>query len=185
MKLKQFTPENFHVWFNHEEIKKRNAELGEEISRFYNENYPGEEVLCVGLLRGAVYFLVDLTREMTIPLTIDFMTVSSYGDGTESTLNVKILKDLDTDISGKHVLIIEDIIDTGHTLNKVRKLLLDRNPKSLHIVTCADKPARRLVDVPVDWVGFEVENRFTVGYGFEIAQKYRNVTAIGYIEDKK
>ncbi|MFC6277094.1 hypoxanthine phosphoribosyltransferase [Psittacicella hinzii] len=183
MTVKQHTPSNFHVWFDYETIKKRNAELGEEISKFYNENYPGEDVLCVGLLRGAVYFLVDLTREMSVPLTVDFMTVSSYGSGTESTLNVKILKDLDTDIAGKNVLIIEDIIDTGHTLHKVRKMLLDRNPKSLHIVTCCDKPERRLVEVPVDWVGFEVENKFTVGYGFEVDQKFRNVTAIGYCED--
>lgn len=183
MSFLQDTPENFNVYFDHETIKRRNAEVGAEISAFYTENYPGEEILCVGLLRGAVYYLVDLTREISIPLTVDFMTVSSY-EGTESTFNVKIIKDLDTDISGKHVLIIEDIIDTGTTLAKVRKMLLDRNPKSLHIVTCADKPSRRVVDVPVDWVGFEVENRYVVGYGFDVEQHYRNVTAIGYLSDK-
>lgn len=180
MSFKQTVHPKFNTYFSHEEIVKRNAEVGAEISEFYNTNYPGEEILCVGLLRGAVYYMVDLTREITVPLTIDFMTVTSY-ENKESTMNVKILKDLETDISGKHVLIIEDIIDTGHTLSKVRKMLLDRNPKSLHIVTCADKPSRRLVDVPVDWVGFTVENRYIVGYGFDDDQKYRNVTAIGYI----
>lgn len=185
MQFKQAVHDNFKVYFTHEEIVKRNAEVGAEISKFYAENYPGEPILCVGLLRGAIYYLVDITREISTSLTIDFMTVSSYGSETTTTGNVKILKDLETDISGKHVLIIEDIIDTGHTLSKVRKILLDRNPKSLHIVACADKPSRREVHVPVDWIGFTVENRFLVGYGFDDDQKYRNVTAIGYLDFDK
>lgn len=175
-------PDNFHVYIPQADIIRRNEELGKEISEYYQTNFPNEPILCVGLLRGAIYYMVDLTRNISVPLTIDFMTVTSY-EGETSTLNVKVLKDLDTDISNKHVLIVEDIIDTGHTLHKVRKMLLDRNPKSLKIVTCCDKPSRRLVDVPVDWRGFEIENKFIVGYGFDHDQYCRNVLEIGYLEN--
>lgn len=182
MSVKIPTPENFHVYFTSEQISARLKEVGKEITEYYETNYPGEPVLCVGLLRGAIYFMVDITREMGMNLSIDFMTVTSYGDERESSQNVRILKDLDTDINGKNVLIIEDIIDTGHSLTKVLKMLKDRNPKSLKVVACANKPSRREVNVEVDWICFEVENKFLVGYGFDDKQYYRNIREIGYVD---
>ena len=126
-------------------------------------------------------FMADLVRLIDLPLEVDFITASSYGSGTESSRDVRILKDLDGDIGGKDVLIVEDIIDTGFTLNKVREILRLREPRSVAICTLLDKPSRREVDVPVEWVGFAIPDEFVVGYGIDYAQRYRNLDYIGKV----
>ena len=135
----------------------------------------------IGLLRGSFMFMADLVRLIDLPLEVDFITASSYGSGTESSRDVRILKDLDGDIGGKDVLIVEDIIDTGFTLNKVREILRLREPRSVAICTLLDKPSRREVDVPVEWVGFAIPDEFVVGYGIDYAQRYRNLDYIGKV----
>ncbi|MCX9457787.1 hypoxanthine phosphoribosyltransferase, partial [Vibrio cholerae] len=134
-----------------------------------------------GLLRGSFMFMADLARSIDLPQEVDFMTASSYGNSMNSNRDVRILKDLDDDINGKDVLIVEDIIDTGYTLSKVREILSLRSPKSLAICTLLDKPERREVEVPVEWVGFTIPDEFVVGYGIDYAQKYRNLSYIGKV----
>lgn len=160
-----------------QEIHSRIAELGKEINRYY-QHTQCEKLVVVGLLRGSFMFMADLVRELNLPVEVDFMTASSYGSGTESSRDVKILKDLDGEIFGKDVLIVEDIIDTGFTLSKIRDILQLRDPRSVAICTLLDKPSRREVDVPVEWVGFAIQDEFVVGYGIDYAQQYRN---LGYI----
>ncbi|OXY80497.1 hypoxanthine phosphoribosyltransferase [Oceanimonas doudoroffii] len=161
-----------------EEVNARTRTLGEQI----NTHYQGvDEVVMVGLLRGSCVFLADLCRQLTVPVRLDFMTASSYGNSMDSNRDVRILKDLDDEIHGKHVLIVEDIIDTGYTLSKVREILSLRNPASLTICTLLDKPERREVQVPVDWVGFTIPDEFVVGYGIDYAQLYRNLPYIGKV----
>lgn len=162
------------------EITSRIQELGKEITRFY-QHQNVEYIIAVGLLRGSFMFMADLVRTLTIATEIDFMTTASYGTGMYSNHDVKITKDLDGDIKGKHVLIIEDIIDTGYTLDKVRQILLLREPASLTICTLLDKPSRREVEVSVDWVGFTIPDEFVVGYGIDYAQHYRNLNYIGKV----
>ena len=135
----------------------------------------------IGLLRGSCVFLADLCRQCELPITLDFMTASSYGSGMSTTRDVKILKDLDEDIRGKDVLIVEDIIDSGNTLSKVREILSLREPKSLAICTLLDKPSRREVNVPVEFIGFSIPDEFVVGYGIDYAQRYRHLPYIGKV----
>ena len=161
-----------------QEIKTRIQEIADEI----NDRYKGtESLVMIGLLRGSAIFLADLARLITVPVVLDFMATSSYGTGTDSSGEVKILKELDEEIHGRDVLIVEDIIDTGNTLTKIKKMLLLRDPKSFSICTLLTKPSRREVEVDVEWVGFSIEDKFVVGYGIDYAQFYRNLPYIGYV----
>lgn len=162
-----------------EEIKAKVIELGKQIEK----DFQGQDLLVVGILKGASVFVADLIRNINLDVNIDFMSVSSYGNSTESSGSVKILKDLDVDIKGKNVLIVEDIIDSGLTLSNLTKELNTREPKSLKICTLLDKPQRRKVNIPVDYVGFVIEDKFIVGYGIDYAEKYRNLPYIGVVED--
>ncbi len=161
-----------------EEVQSRIIELANEINHHYKQS---ENLVIVGLLRGSFMFMADLVRHIKVPVEVDFMTASSYGSGTESSRDVKILKDLDGEIAGKDVLIVEDIIDTGFTLSKVREILKLREPKSIAICTLLDKPSRREVDVPVEWIGFAIPDEFVVGYGIDYAQRYRNLDYIAKV----
>ena len=165
--------------FTEEQIREKVIELGKQIEN----DYKGEEILVVGILKGANVFTCDLIRQIDLDVKIDFMSVSSYGSGTESSGTVRILKDLDTDIKGRNVLIVEDIIDSGRTLSNLVKELQIREPKSLKLCTLLDKSSRRVVDVDVEYVGFEIEDKFIVGYGIDYAEKYRNLPYIGIVED--
>jgi hypoxanthine phosphoribosyltransferase len=161
-----------------EELQGRVAQLGEEISR----DYAGRELFLVGVLKGAVLFLADLMRHLDVPCEIDFMAVSSYGSQTDSSGVVRILKDLDVSIDGRHVLIVEDIIDSGLTLHYLMRNLRARNPASLEVCALLTKPERLRVDLSPRYVGFEIPNRFAIGYGLDHAQRYRNldyVAALG------
>ena len=169
------------VMIGKEDIAKRVAELGHEISK----DYKGESILAICVLKGAVLFMSDLIRELNVETEIDFMAVSSYGASTESTGVVRILKDLDSNIENKNVLIVEDIIDSGLTLKYLKEYLLARSPKSLKICTLLDKPERRMADVKADYIGFSIENKFIVGYGLDFDQKYRNLPYISYLEEEK
>jgi len=166
--------DKLEVFITEEQLQKRVADLGAEISR----DYEGRDLLMVAVLKGSVVFLADLMRCVTIPHSIDFMATSSYGLATETSGVVRILKDLDIPITGRNVLIVEDIVDTGYTLDYLRRLLLEREPASLRIVTLLDKRGRREVDVPLDYVGFEIPNAFVVGYGLDFAELYRNLPYI-------
>ncbi|PVZ83381.1 hypoxanthine phosphoribosyltransferase [Serratia sp. S1B] len=167
------------VMISEQEIRTRVAELGQKISEDYRHS--GSEMVLVGLLRGSFMFMADLCRAIDVPHEVDFMTASSYGSGMSTSRDVKILKDLDEDIHGKDVLIVEDIIDSGNTLNKVREILALRGPKSLAICTLLDKPERREVEVPVEYVGFSIPDEFIVGYGIDYAQRYRHLPYIGKV----
>ncbi|CAM3795974.1 hypoxanthine phosphoribosyltransferase [Rahnella victoriana] len=167
------------VMISEEEVKTRIAELGREITEHYRHS--GSEMVLVGLLRGSFMFMADLCRAVDVPHEVDFMTASSYGNGMSTTRDVKILKDLDEDIRGKDVLIVEDIIDSGNTLSKVREILQLRGPKSLAICTLLDKPERREVDVKVEYVGFPIPDEFVVGYGIDYAQRYRHLPYVGKV----
>jgi len=145
--------------------------------------YVGEAPVLVNVLKGGFIFLADLVRQLTIPCEMDFMVVSSYEDKLESSGVVRILSDLGLNLEGRHVLIVEDIVDTGLTLEYLRELLLARNPASLRIVTLLDKPARRKVEVPLDWVGFDVPDEFVVGYGLDYAQRFRNLPYITVLDE--
>jgi len=171
-------PDVAHVLITAEELQARVQALGREISAAYE----GKEPLLLSVLKGSIIFMADLMRALTIPHAIDFMAVSSYGAATQSSGVVRILKDLDKPIEGKDVLIVEDIIDSGHTLKYLRGLLLARNPASLRIVTLLSKPARREVDVPVDWVGFEIPDKFVIGYGLDYNERYRDLPYIGVLK---
>ena len=165
------------VMISEEEIAKKVEELAKQIEK----DYEGEQLLVVGILKGASVFVSDLIRKINLDVNIDFMSVSSYGNGTESSGTVRILKDLDVDIAGKNVLIVEDIIDSGLTLSNLVKELEIRNPKSLTLCTLLDKPERRTSNIPVDYVGFVIEDKFIVGYGIDWAEKYRNLPYIGSV----
>ena len=153
-------------------------ELGEQISR----DYAGKSVHLICILKGSVYFTCELAKRITVPVTMDFMQCSSYGGETKSSGIVKIVKDLDETIMDRNVIIIEDIIDSGRTLSHLKKLLAQRNPASLKICTLLDKPERRVVDVDVEYVGFQIEDKFVVGYGLDYDQQYRNLPYIGMVE---
>lgn len=165
------------VMLSEDQIKVKVYELAKQIER----DFKGEELLVVGILKGASVFVSDLIRCIDLDVNIDFMSVSSYGNSTESSGTVKILKDLDVDIEGKNVLIVEDIIDSGLTLSNLVAALKTRNPKSLKLCTLLDKPERRKVDIKVDYIGFVIEDKFIVGYGIDYAEKYRNLPYIGIV----
>jgi hypoxanthine phosphoribosyltransferase len=168
------TPEAGTMLVTSEEIQDKVRELGERIT----EDYQGEDLLLVGILRGAVVFLSDLMRHLELTCEIDFMDVSSYGSGTSSSGVVRILKDLEEDITGRHVLIVEDIIDTGLTLSYLTRILGARKPASLEICTLLSKPSRRQANIDVKYLGFEVPDEFVVGYGIDFAGRYRNLRDI-------
>ncbi|WP_221074874.1 hypoxanthine phosphoribosyltransferase [Agarivorans aestuarii] len=161
-----------------QEIAQRVAEIGKEIEQKFSSD---RKLVLVGLLRGSCIFLSDLARKIDRSLTLDFMTVSSYGSSMVSTRDVRVLKDLDDDIKGCDVIIVEDIIDTGNTLSKVREMLSLREPHSVSICTLLDKPSRREVEVPVDWAGFSIPDEFVIGYGLDFDQYYRNLPYVGKV----
>ena len=170
--------ETIRVMISEEEVKARIAELGKQIST----DYAGKQIHLICVLRGGAFFLCELAKQISVPVSIDFMCVSSYGDGTSSSGVVRIAKDLDDSIEGKDVLIIEDIIDSGRTLYYLFDVLRRRDPQSLHLCTLLDKPERRVKDIEVDYVGFAIPDEFVVGYGLDYAQKYRNLPYIGVVE---
>jgi hypoxanthine phosphoribosyltransferase len=165
------------VLIEEERLRARVAELGEEIST----DYAGREPLLIGVLKGAVFFMADLMRHVTVPCEVDFMAISSYGDSTDSSGVVRILKDLDINIDGRDVLVVEDIIDSGLTLSYLMRNLEAREPASLEVCALLTKPARREIDVPVRYVGFEIPNRFVIGYGLDFAERYRNLPFVGVL----
>lgn len=171
--------ETVRVLIPEEKAAKRIEELGRQIS----EDYAGRQVHLVCILKGGVFFMCELAKRITVPVSMDFMSVSSYGDGTSSSGVVKIAKDLDESLDGKDVIIVEDIIDSGRTLYYLMDVLKKRGPRSLRLCTLLDKPERRVRDVKVDYVGFdEIPDEFVVGYGLDYAQKYRNLPYIGVVE---
>jgi hypoxanthine phosphoribosyltransferase len=165
------------VLIEEEPLQARIAELGAEISG----EYEGRDLLLVGVLKGAVFFMADLMRELTIPCEIDFMAISSYGAATDSSGVVRILKDLDTNIAGRDVLVVEDIIDSGLTLSYLMRSLKARKPASLEICALLTKPERREIEVPVKFVGFEIPNKFVIGYGLDFAERYRNLPYVAVL----
>ena len=166
------------VLIDRETLQRRISELGEEISA----DYAGRDLLLVGVLKGAVFFMADLMRGLTIPCEIDFMAISSYGGSTDSSGVVRILKDLDINIEGRDVLVVEDIIDSGLTLSYLMRNLEAREPATLEICALLTKPERREIEVPVRYVGFEIPNRFVIGYGLDFAERYRNLPYVGILD---
>jgi hypoxanthine phosphoribosyltransferase len=160
-------------------LQARIGELGEEIS----SDYAGRDLLLLGVLKGAVFFMADLMRRLTVPCEIDFMAISSYGAATDSSGVVRILKDLDINIEGRHVLVVEDIIDSGLTLSYLVRNLEAREPASLEICALLTKPDRREIEVDVRYVGFEIPNRFVIGYGLDFAERYRNLPYVGVLHE--
>ncbi|MCR4807436.1 MAG: hypoxanthine phosphoribosyltransferase [Lachnospiraceae bacterium] len=170
--------DNISVLISEEDLDKRINELGEQISR----DYEGQEVHLICVLKGGAFFMCELAKRITVPVSLDFMSVSSYGDASVSSGIVKIVKDLDKPIEGKNVIVVEDIIDTGRTLSYLLKVLGDRRPESIKLCTMLDKPDRRVVDdVNVDYTGFEIPDEFVVGYGLDYAEKFRNLPYIGVL----
>src|SRR5215831_11308691 len=157
----------------------RVAELGAEVSG----DYHGRDLLLIGVLKGAVFFMADLMRHLTVPCEVDFMAISSYGDATDSSGIVRILKDLDINIEGRDVLVVEDIIDSGLTLSYLIRNLESREPATLEVCALLTKPSRREIDVPVRYVGFEIPNKFVVGYGLDFAERYRNLPYVGVLDE--
>jgi hypoxanthine phosphoribosyltransferase len=171
--------ENVRVLLKEEEVDKRIA----EVAAMINRDYEGKEVHLICILKGGVFFTCELAKRLTVPVSMDFMSVSSYGSGTESSGVVRIVKDLDESIAGKNVLIVEDIIDSGRTLAYLIEILKQRNPKSIHLCTLLDKPERRVKkQVKVDYTCFEIPDEFVVGFGLDYDQKYRNLPYIGVVE---
>jgi hypoxanthine phosphoribosyltransferase len=166
------------VLIDEERLRSRVAELGEEVSA----DYAGRDLLLIGVLKGAVFFMADLMRHLTVTCEVDFMAISSYGAATDSSGVVRILKDLDINIAGRDVLVVEDIIDSGLTLSYLMRNLEAREPASLEICALLTKPERREIDVPVRYVGFEIPNRFVIGYGLDFAERYRNLPYVGVLD---
>lgn len=165
-------------YISEEQIDKRIRELAAHIS----EDYAKKEIKLICILKGSVFYTCELAKRITVPVTLDFMSVSSYGSGTKSSGDIKIKKDLDESIEGLDVIIVEDIIDSGNTLSRLIPLLKERNPASIKVTTLLDKPDRREVNVDVDYVGFEIEDKFVVGYGLDYDQSYRDLPYIGIVE---
>lgn len=170
--------DKIRVLLSEQEVDEKIAELGKKIS----EDYAGRSVHLICVLKGGIFFTCELAKRITVPVSLDFMSVSSYGADTKSSGVVKIVKDLDEPLEGKDVLIVEDIIDSGRTLSYLIQILKKRNPASIHLCTLLDKPERRVTDVKVDYVGFNIPDEFVVGYGLDYAQKYRNLPYIGVVE---
>ena len=169
--------EQISVMIPEDQVEKRIEEMAAQIS----EDYRGKEVHLVCILKGSIFFTCELAKRLEIPVTIDFMSVSSYGAGTSSSGVVRLVKDLDEPLEGKHVIVIEDIVDSGRTLSYLMGNLSRRSPASLRLCTLLDKPDRRVTDVKVDYTGFEIPDEFVVGYGLDLDQRYRNLTYIGKI----
>ena len=176
--MSSMMPDVKEVLISSGEIEEKVREIGARIT----EDYRGEKPLLIGILRGAVVIMSDLMRNIDLQCELDFMDISSYGTGTSSSGVVRILKDLEEDITDRHVLIVEDIIDTGLTLNYLLKYLADKGPASIRIVCLLDKPARRLVEIPIDYRGFEIPDRFVIGYGLDYDERYRNLPYIGVLK---
>ena len=170
--------EHVRVLLSEEDVDKRIQEIGEQISK----DYAGKQVHLVCVLKGGVFFLCELAKRITVPDSMDFMSVSSYGSATKSSGVVKIVKDLDEPLKDKDVLVVEDIVDSGRTLSYLLDMLRDRGPKSIKLCTLLDKPERRVVDVNVDYTGFSIPDEFVVGYGLDYDQRYRNLPFIGVVE---
>ena len=170
--------DKIRVLLTEEEVDKRINEVAEHI----NKDYAGKSIHLICILKGGVFFMCELAKRITVPVSMDFMCVGSYGDGTASSGVVRIAKDLDESIENKEVLIVEDIIDSGNTLYYLIDVLKKRNPASMRLCTLLDKPDRRVKDVKVDYCGFEIPDEFVVGYGLDYAQKYRNLPYIGVVE---
>lgn len=168
------------ILISEDSIKEKVKELGQRISK----DYEGESVFLIGILKGSVPFMADLMREITIPVTMDFMAVSSYGNGTSSTGVVRILKDLDFEIKDKNIIIVEDIIDSGITLSYLVDYLKNRGPKNIEIAALLTKPERNKVKVDAKYIGYEVPDKFVVGYGLDYAEKYRNLPYIGVLKEE-
>jgi len=168
------------VLIDQDTLAGRVAELGAEVSA----DYEGRDLLLIGVLKGAVFFMADLMRHLTVPCEVDFMAISSYGDATDSSGIVRILKDLDINIEGRDVLVVEDIIDSGLTLSYLIRNLESREPSSLEVCALLTKPSRREIDVPVRYVGFEIPNKFVVGYGLDFAERYRNLPYVAVLSDE-
>lgn len=166
------------ILIDEDKLAKRIKEIGQEIS----EDFAGEEIMLVGILKGASVFMSDLIRQISLPVYIDYMVVSSYGNSAETSGVVRIIKDLEDNIDGKNIIIVEDIIDTGLTLSYLKQNLLSRNPKTLKICTLLDKPARREKEINIDYRGFEVPDEFIIGYGIDYAEKYRNLPFVGLLK---
>lgn len=165
---------NFPILFSTEQIAQRTAEIGRQI----DADFAGQSVVLVGVLKGAALFLADLSRTISIDCTFDFVAVSSYGKGQQSSGAVRLIKDLDASAEGKNIILVEDILDTGLTLSFLRKLLLQHKPKALKIATLLDKPSRRLEKIDADYTGFVIPNHFVIGYGMDYAERFRNVPDI-------
>lgn len=170
--------EKIRVMIDEQTIDKKIREMGETISR----EYEGKKLHMICVLKGGTFFMCELAKRITVPVSLDFMAVSSYGSGTESSGKIRIVKDLDEDIDGKDVLVVEDIIDSGRTLKYLLEMLKERNPASLKLCTLLDKPERRVCEVEVNHTGFVIPDEFVVGYGLDCDQKYRNLPYIGVIE---
>ena len=170
--------ETIRVLIPEEKVDQRIEELGKKIS----EDYAGRQIHMICILKGGVFFMCELAKRITVPVSLDFMCVGSYGDGTKSSGVVRIAKDLDESIEDKEVLIVEDIVDSGNTLYYLMAVLRKRNPASIRLCTLLDKPDRRVKDVKADYLGFEIPDEFVVGYGLDYAQKYRNLPYIGVVE---
>ena len=170
--------EHVRVLLSEEEVDRRIQEIGDQISK----DYEGKQVHLVCVLKGGAFFMCELAKRITVPVSLDFMSVSSYGGGTESSGVVRIVKDLDEPLKDKHVLVVEDIVDSGRTLSYLLEMLKDRHPASLHLCTLLDKPERRVIDVDVDYTCFQIPDEFVVGYGLDYDQRYRNLPYIGIVE---
>ncbi len=170
--------ETIKVLIPEEEVTRRIEEIGRQIS----EEYKGRQIHMICVLKGGVFFMCELAKKIKVPVSLDFMSVSSYGDGTSSNGVVRIVKDLDESLEGKDVLVVEDIVDSGRTLSYLLEILAKRKPNSMRLCTLLDKPDRRVREVKVDYVGFEIPDEFVVGYGLDYAQKYRNLPYIGIVE---
>lgn len=170
--------ERIDVLISEEEVEKRISELGKIIS----EEYEGKEIHMICVLKGGVFFMCQLAKHITVPVTMDFMSISSYGDDTSSSGVVKIIKDLDEPLEGKDVLVVEDVIDSGRTLSYLMEILEKRKPNSMRLCTLLDKPDRRVREVHVDHMGFEIPDEFVVGYGLDYKQRYRNLPYIGVVK---
>lgn len=170
--------ERIEVLLTEEEVDKRIQEIGDQISK----DYAGKQIHLVCVLKGGSFFMCELAKRITVPVSLDFMSVSSYGGDTKSSGVVKIVKDLDEPLGGKNVLVVEDIVDSGRTLSYLLEMLKDRGPAGVKLCTLLDKPERRVVDVNVDYTGFEIPDEFVVGYGLDYDQRYRNLPYIGIVK---
>ncbi len=170
--------ERIEVLLSEEEVDRRIQEIGDQISR----DYAGRQVHLVCVLKGGSFFMCELAKRITVPVSIDFMSVSSYGKDTKSSGVVRIVKDLDESLTDRHVLVVEDIVDSGRTLSYLLEMLKDRGPEDVRLCTLLDKPSRRVVDVKVDYTGFEIPDEFVVGYGLDYDQKYRNLPYVGIVK---